>query len=59
MLEIKTRGEYDEIISNLSKCIEFYKNTYREDNIYTLFLANGKRIQYLINENNLPHLLGG
>lgn len=58
MLEIKTRGEYDEIISDLKKCVESYKKTYKEDNIYTLFLANGKRIQFSINENNLPHLLG-
>lgn len=25
MLEIKTRGEYDEIISDLKKCVESYK----------------------------------
>lgn len=58
MLCIKTKGEYDNIIDKISECIKYYNEDYTKDNRYTLYLSNGKRIAYTINENNIPHLLG-
>lgn len=58
MLNIKTQEDYDRIIDSIKECISFYNRSYAKDNKYILYLANGKKITYSINENNIPHLLG-
>lgn len=58
MLNIKTQEDYNNIIASIKECINFYNDSYPIDNKYTLYLGNGRKITYSINENNIPHLLG-
>ena len=50
--------QYDEIIEKLQECLKYYQSYYARDNKYTLYLANGERINFEYNDGNIPHLLG-
>lgn len=50
--------EYDEIIERISKIINNYENSSINENVYTLFLANGDAIKYSFKDFNICHLLG-
>lgn len=59
MLEQKIkRDAFDNILSQLREAIRYYDSRYYNSKTYSLFLANGDKINYSIPENAIAHLLG-
>lgn len=58
MTNLSLYDTYDEIINKIQQMVLYYNKNYPKDNIFTLYLANGDKIRYSIDENKISHLLG-
>lgn len=50
--------DVENLLGRMKECVYYYKKTFLDNKVFTLFLGNGEKVKYSINPVNLPHLLG-
>lgn len=46
------------ILEKAVECVEYYKNEWLNNKVFTLYLSNGEKVKFSIAPQNVPHLLG-
>ena len=46
------------ILERAVECVEYYKNEWLNNKVFTVYLANGEKVRFSIAPQNIPHLLG-
>lgn len=57
MKRITNKSEFDELISGVSECLDWYDREKFAERSYNLRLDNGEDLRIVFNNNNLAHLL--
>jgi len=58
MLNIKTRADFDNLLSRIAGAVRYYEASNTKRNKYIVYLSNEDRFTYTVDSKNIAHLLG-